>query len=133
ERHDGRLAVLFIDLNRFKSVNDAYGHAVGDALLQQVADRLILCVRASDTVARVGGDEFVILLTDLAQDDDAYQVADKVHLAMVQPFLVEGVEIEVGGSVGVARYPQDGVDMTMLLRFADEGLYQAKRAGESLD
>ena len=122
------VAVLFIDLNRFKSVNDAHGHAVGDALLQQVADRLVLCVRASDTVARVGGDEFVILLTDLSQDDDAYQVADKVHLAMVTPFRVEGVDIDVGASVGVARYPHDGVDMTMLLKFADEGLYEAKRA-----
>lgn len=133
ERHDGMVAVLFIDLNRFKSVNDAHGHAVGDALLQQVADRLVLCVRASDTVARVGGDEFVILLTDLSQDDDAYQVADKVHLAMVQPFRVEGVDIDVGASVGVARYPHDGVDMTMLLKFADEGLYQAKRAAGRSD
>jgi diguanylate cyclase (GGDEF)-like protein len=122
------VAVLFVDLNRFKSVNDRFGHAVGDTLLQQVAERLVLCVRASDTVARVGGDEFVILLTDLSHDDDAYQVADKVHMGMVEPFQVEGVSIDIGASVGVARYPHDGVDMTMLLKFADEGLYQAKRS-----
>ncbi len=128
ERHDGMVAVLFVDLNRFKSVNDRFGHAVGDTLLQQVAERLVLCVRASDTVARVGGDEFVILLTDLSHDDDAYQVADKVHMGMVEPFQVEGVSIDIGASVGVARYPHDGVDMTMLLKFADEGLYQAKRS-----
>jgi diguanylate cyclase (GGDEF)-like protein/PAS domain S-box-containing protein len=128
ERHDGMVAVLFVDLNRFKSVNDRFGHGVGDALLKQVADRLVLCVRASDTVARVGGDEFIILLTDLSHDDDAYQVADKVHLALVEPFHVEGTQIEVGASVGVARYPHDGVDIPMLLKFADEGLYQAKRS-----
>lgn len=127
ERHDSGLALLFVDLNQFKSVNDRYGHMAGDELLKLVAERLTLCVRASDTVARVGGDEFVILLTDV-DADHSQVVIEKINRAMAEPFELGEVQLQVGASVGAACYPQDGLDMPALMRQADNGLYEAKRS-----
>lgn len=128
ERHDGVIALLFVDLDRFKAVNDTYGHAAGDELLRQVAERLCLCVRASDTVARVGGDEFVILLPEVAEEDGAEVVAAKIRRGLAEPFVVDGHAVDIGVSIGIAHYPTDGLDMPTLLQQADEGLYRAKRA-----
>jgi len=128
ERHRFRLAVLFLDLDRFKEVNDALGHAEGDALLLLVAARLKALVRAEDTLSRLGGDEFVLLVPD-AGEEGALRMADKVLAAFRQPFLVSGHSLRVTLSVGIALYPDDGRDFAALLRAADAALYQAKREG----
>lgn len=127
---DGRsLAVLFADLDRFKRVNDLYGHAVGDKLLKLVAQRLAGCVRAADTVARLGGDEFVVLLPVVKNVDRVQLIAEKIVKALEKPFFVGTLSLNIGATVGVARFPLDGLDMSTLLRHADEDLYRRKPAG----
>jgi two-component system CheB/CheR fusion protein len=128
-RSRARLALLFIDLDRFKEVNDSLGHEVGDELLRGVAHRLKACVRESDTVSRLGGDEFVLLLPGVAQADEARQVADKLMEAVARPFELDGNTVMVGASVGVAIYPEDGIDADTLMRHADAAMYRAKGAG----
>ncbi|MEO5349071.1 MAG: diguanylate cyclase [Magnetococcus sp. YQC-3] len=130
-RLDGSaLAVLFIDLDGFKPVNDTYGHEMGDQLLKQVANLLRQAVRREDLVARFGGDEFVVLLR-IAEVGDAEQVAGKIVELFSVPQNVEGKPLQVGASIGVAVFPQDGGDGESLLRRADEGMYAAKRAGKN--
>ncbi|MFO1421904.1 MAG: EAL domain-containing protein [Candidatus Competibacteraceae bacterium] len=130
-RHHGSLAVLFLDLDRFKEINDALGHAEGDALLAQVAARLQALVRAEDTVCRLGGDEFVLLLPEATQEG-ALRVADKVLAALRQPFVVAGHLLNATASVGIALYPHDGPDFAELLKNADVALYRAKHAGRNV-
>ena len=122
------LAVLYIDLNRFKGVNDAHGHKAGDAVPAEVGRRLRQCVRDGDTAARVGGDEFVALLPDLRDADGAEIVARKIEEAIAQPIRVHGVEHRIGISIGIAMAPRDGVDAEALLRCADQAMYSGKRA-----
>jgi len=129
QRDGHRLALLFIDLDRFKPVNDAHGHAVGDALLRQVAARLQDMVRASDTVARLGGDEFVVLLRTVDTEGHALAVADKLAQALAQPFEVGALRLEVSASIGVALAPLHGEDERTLARRADLAMYRAKQAG----
>lgn len=133
ERHDQGVTVIFIDLDHFKRVNDAYGHDIGDLLLMQVAERLVGCVRASDTVARLGGDEFVILLPEVSDTDKLVIVADKIMLALTEPFQFDALdhEIEISCSIGIARHPVDGADMISLLQSADESLYSVKQSGRN--
>lgn len=132
KRHRRSLAVMFLDLDRFKLVNDTLGHDAGDALLQQVGKRLLGCVRAGDTVARTGGDEFVILLPEIAQAQDAALVAEKVIASFAQPFPVQDRLLEVTTSIGIAEYPVDGTDDSQeLLKKADVAMYQAKEAGRN--
>ena len=130
-RHGTAGAVLYIDLDRFKLVNDTLGHASGDELLRQVTARLAARTRASDLLARHGGDEFMLLLADL--DDDARATADRVAhdlLATLEtPFVIEGHEFEIAASIGVATFPQDGTEMSDVLKRADSALYEAKRSG----
>ncbi len=130
-RRDKRhLALLFIDLDKFKPVNDEYGHQVGDDLLQAVAQRLQACVRESDTVARTGGDEFVILLTVVEVPGDALAVADKVRRSLVEPFeLPRGQTVGISSSIGIAIYPEHGRDVAELSAHADTAMYRAKAAG----
>lgn len=128
-RHGSRLALLFIDLDKVKPINDTWGHAVGDQLLRAVAQRLIERVRASDTVGRIGGDEFVILLNEVAGADDAARVADALRHSLAQPFNLAGLTLEISASIGVALYPDHGQDAITLARHADEGMYLAKQAG----
>jgi diguanylate cyclase (GGDEF)-like protein len=125
------LATLFIDLDGFKAVNDAHGHAHGDRLLRAVAGRLRDSVRGEDTVARVGGDEFVLVLPSVRRRDGAARVVRKLIERLAQPFVLEGRELRIGASVGIALYPQDGEDEETLLRSADAAMYRAKqrRAG----
>ena len=126
-----RLALLFLDLDRFKNVNDGLGHPIGDLLLQAVARRLQQLVRGEDTIARLGGDEFTILLESASDRDAIGSVAQKVVEALSQPFWVEGHELHIGASVGISLYPTHGDDATTLVKHADAAMYQAKSAGRN--
>ncbi|HUP44860.1 MAG TPA: EAL domain-containing protein, partial [Thermoanaerobaculia bacterium] len=131
ERRGRQAAVLFIDLDRFKLINDTLGHTVGDHLLQGMAERLKACVREEDSVARVGGDEFTILLMDLYRPADATLVARKILEIVARPITVDGHELYVTCSIGIAMSPADGTDAESLLKNADNALYRAKEAGKN--
>jgi diguanylate cyclase (GGDEF)-like protein len=130
-RYERRLAVVFLDLDRFKQINDTLGHEAGDQLLQEVAGRLKECVRGSDTVARLGGDEFVVLLPQLADEKYAAIVAQKILAAAARPFGLMGQEFRVTASIGISTYPQDGLDEQTLTKNADIAMYQAKAEGKN--
>jgi diguanylate cyclase (GGDEF)-like protein/PAS domain S-box-containing protein len=131
QRSRRMLAVLFIDLDRFKQVNDSLGHQTGDELLKVVAERLADCLRESDTLARLGGDEFVLLLPDTEVAEDAVVVAEKCKCALSLPVMVAGHELRVTPSIGIALCPQDGETLDVLLRNADTAMYAAKDAGRN--
>ena len=130
-RARANVGVLFIDLDRFKSINDTLGHSVADRLLVEVAQRLRSCVRQTDTVARHGGDEFTVILPDLNQPEDAAQVAEKILERVVEPVAAGTAVMEVTASIGIAVYPYDGTDIDTLLRNADDAMYRAKQAGRN--
>ncbi|MEO8033684.1 MAG: EAL domain-containing protein [Acidobacteriota bacterium] len=125
------LAVMFVDLDHFKTINDTLGHTAGDDLLLEMSRRLQHCVRADDTVARIGGDEFTIVLAELRHPEDAAAVADKLLAAVRVPMILAGVPVEITASVGIALYPNDGHDAESLLRNADSAMYRAKESGRS--
>ncbi len=126
KRNQGLLALLFIDLNRFKPVNDRYGHAVGDKLLREVAARLRTCVREADTLARLGGDEFVVLLqSDVSRVTPAF-TAQRIAEALQAPYNVDGHVIEIGASIGISLFPEDAEDADRLLARADAAMYRVK-------
>jgi diguanylate cyclase (GGDEF)-like protein len=129
-RHKRGLAVLFIDLDRFKHINDTLGHEVGDTLLQEVAKRLKSCLRESDTVARLGGDEFVVLLEEIDYQQQISIVAHKMLMALVKPFVNVGQEFHVTGSIGISVYPVHGEDEQSLMKNADIAMYRAKEEGK---
>ena len=129
-RGDG-LALMMLDLDRFKEINDTRGHEIGDKLLQAAAERLRSLVRETDTVARIGGDEFCLLLTGLAGAADAVKAAEKIVASFERVFVLDGLVLSVTTSVGIALYPEDGEDGMSLMRNADTAMYQAKRAGRS--
>lgn len=122
-----RVAVLFIDLDGFKDVNDCYGHQVGDALLKQFARRLGSCLRATDTACRYGGDEFVVMLPDLHAPNAVQVVADRIHAHLAKPFRVKGHTIPLAASTGWAAYPEHGRDARTLISRADAAMYRGKR------
>ena len=126
QRHNHPLGVLFLDLDGFKQINDTLGHASGDMLLLQVAQRLTQCVRESDAVARFGGDEFVILLNELSSEHNAEGVARKIMNILSLPFTLSGQKVETGVSIGIALFPDHGTDGATLLEKADAAMYQAK-------
>ena len=126
-RQTSHLAVLFIDLDYFKAVNDSFGHAFGDRFLVELATRLRSCVRGGDTVARFGGDEFVVLLDSVTGADDAAHVASKVRCAVEAPFRRDGREVSIGASVGVGVYPGDGTSADELVMNADANMYRDKQ------
>ena len=128
-REQSQVALLFLDLDKFKQVNDSFGHAAGDQLLQGVAQRIQLCLRESDTVARFAGDEFVVLLEDFRSTDHASVVAEKIRQSLNQPFEVCGQSQTVLPSIGIALYPQHAQDEQQLLQHADNAMYQAKQKG----
>ena len=131
-RQQAGFAFMFIDLDRFKTINDSLGHHVGDELLKGVAARLTACVRASDTVARLGGDEFAVILEDLRDDDDgAQQVADKMISAMAAPMLIEGQALNTSCSIGISLFPADARDSANLMKNADVAMYYAKEKGRN--
>lgn len=128
-RNQSLVSVLFVDLDRFKSINDSLGHAIGDKLLQQVAERLRQLLRASDTIARNGGDEFVILTENLNDVREAFVVAEKIIQAISQNFLIDDHEMHIGASIGISLYPLDGEEALDLLKMADTAMYCAKESG----
>ena len=128
-RHRRNLAVLFLDLDRFKHINDSLGHVVGDRLLQSVGRRLFTCVRSSDTISRQGGDEFVILLWEVRHAQDAAITAEKMLQALREPHHIDGHVLHVTGSIGIATYPDDGTDAETLMKKADFAMYYAKDTG----
>ncbi len=130
-RRQAHLAVLYLDLDHFKLVNDSLGHPVGDEMLLQVARRLQACVRTEDTVARVGGDEFVLMLGDIAHAEDAAVMAEKLLVTLSEPMQINGEELRITPSIGISLCPQDGRDSDDLLKHADAALYQAKRFGRA--
>ena len=129
QREQLQLALLFLDLDKFKQVNDTLGHAAGDLLLQLVAERIQQCLRAMDTVARFAGDEFVVLLEDFRSPDHAAMIAEKIRKALNQPFDIQGQSQRVLPSIGIALYPQHAADSQQLLHQADNAMYLAKKNG----
>ncbi len=132
KRHNKSMALLFLDLNGFKPVNDQYGHKAGDDILKQVAHRLSAAMRASDRVARFGGDEFVVLAEDIKDKEDVCGIVGKVDEEIFRPFqLKEAVKVTISTSIGVAIYPRDAEDMESLLRIADTAMYEAKKSASN--
>jgi len=130
-RHGNKVALLFLDLDHFKRVNDSLGHAVGDKLLQSVAHRLTACVRASDTICRMGGDEFVVLLSEIEHVDAATHHAEKLLRAVAEPHLIGGHEVHVTLSIGISVCPDDCRDAEAMLKNADTSMYYAKKMGRN--
>jgi len=122
---------MFLDLDQFKEVNDTLGHAVGDDLLQNVVKRLLFCLRELDTIARWGGDEFVLLLPQICCREDASEIAARLIAALQPEFSLQGHRLSVTASIGIALYPEDGTDNRTLLQNADTALYQAKKSGRN--
>lgn len=131
QRHEAKLALLFLDLDNFKRINDSLGHTVGDLLLKEVAVRLKHCVREKDTVARHGGDEFIVLLEGVEHEDDAVYAARRITQAIEPPFVVQDHQLYLSASIGIAYYPEDGVDHETLIRNADTAMYRAKEEGRN--
>ncbi len=128
-RYPKLIAAFFLDLDGFKGINDSFGHAIGDRLLKEVADRLVRATRRSDTVARLGGDEFTLVVTDLAEAQNVTTIAQHIVQALAEPFNLEGYLFSVTASIGVALYPADGEDAETLLQKADQAMYRAKKRG----
>jgi diguanylate cyclase (GGDEF)-like protein len=129
KRDKTHLAVMFIDLDKFKPVNDLLGHDVGDWLLKKVAQRIQECLRESDTVARIGGDEFIVLLPSIETDQDAFLVAEKIRSSLNLPFVLADDQLEISSSIGISVYPEHGAEDKELIKNADVAMYYAKFAG----
>ena len=130
-RYSKQLAVMFVDLDGFKRINDSLGHTVGDKLLQTVASRLVACVRRSDTVSRLGGDEFVVLLYQVEHAEDAAFISKKILSSLTEPFSIEQKHLDISASIGVSTYPGDGQDVETLIQKADTAMYAAKNLGRN--
>lgn len=130
-RNDTHVAVMFLDLDNFKHINDSLGHTIGDKLLQSVAARLVGSVRSSDTVSRHGGDEFVLLLSEIKHAADAGFAAGKIHISLGAPHHLDEHELRITASIGVSTYPEDGDDAETLLKKADTAMYRAKQKGRN--
>jgi len=133
ERHNTKLAIMYIDLDKFKPVNDTHGHGVGDLLLKAVAKRIQDCLRKSDTAGRIGGDEFIVLLPKIDTQQDTLNVAEKIRFSLDQPFELPGYpNIHISSSIGIAIYPEHGSDEIQLSKNADTAMYFAKKSGRNL-
>jgi diguanylate cyclase (GGDEF)-like protein/PAS domain S-box-containing protein len=131
KRRQGRFSILFVDLDHFKEVNDSLGHAAGDRLLQAVSERLVAAVRQSDLVARMGGDEFVVLIEEPRGPEEVMIVANKILHLLERPVLIDFHEVAISASVGISSYPEDGDDLETLMKHADAAMYQAKERGRN--
>jgi diguanylate cyclase (GGDEF)-like protein/PAS domain S-box-containing protein len=130
-RNGRQMAVLFIDIDHFKHINDSLGHLIGDRILKAIAQRIIPCIRDSDTVSRLGGDEFVVLLSEVSRAEDAAVIAEKVRLAVMEPYTIDSHYLHLTASIGVSVYPNDGVDASALIQYADTAMYHAKEKGRN--
>ncbi|MDO8607235.1 MAG: diguanylate cyclase [Phaeospirillum sp.] len=130
-RHGGRMAVLYVDLDRFKPINDTLGHEAGDAVLCEVARRLTTCIRSSDTVSRVGGDEFVVVVEEIGRPGEASMVARKIIDSLARPVIYMTHQCQIGASIGVAIFPDDGATMEDVCKAADIAMYRVKHAGRN--
>jgi diguanylate cyclase len=130
-RYRSKLAVLFLDLDGFKHVNDSLGHAIGDKLLKAIGERLLAAVRTSDTVSRLGGDEFVVVLSSIAGSEGATFSVTKIIAAIVAPYSIDLHDLHVSVSVGISIYPDDGTDAEALIQNADNAMYHAKEHGSN--
>ena len=130
-RNQSKLAVLFVDLDGFKIINDTFGHDMGDQILKAVGERLSLCIRETDTVARFGGDEFIMILNDLLTQENASTVAEKVIGAVSKPYYQENVVITLGASIGIALYPDHSENTEELIQKADQAMYRIKSKGKN--
>jgi diguanylate cyclase (GGDEF)-like protein/PAS domain S-box-containing protein len=130
-RQGKQLAVMFVDLDHFKRINDSLGHAMGDKLLQSVAERLVACVRRMDTISRLGGDEFLVLLSQVEHEEDAAFSARKILRSLAAPHIIDGKSLDVNVSIGVSTYPSDGADVESLMSKADTAMYEAKQHGRN--
>jgi len=130
-RNEQKVAIMFLDLDGFKAVNDSLGHNAGDELLLQVAQRLTNCLRATDTVARFGGDEFTIVLPNIDDETSVIQVAQKIGREVAEPYTLDGHEASITTSIGISIYPDDGTDAQQLVEYADNAMYHAKRHGKN--
>ena len=129
EREQSTLAVVFIDIDGFKEVNDQHGHAIGDQLLQNIAKRLQDSVRKSDTVGRLGGDEFLLVLNKTHTDANVHLIANKLRKVIAKPYLIAGLNLQVSSSIGIACYPDNGEQAIDLVQYADQAMYLAKNNG----
>lgn len=129
KRYNQQVAILFLDLDRFKIINDTFGHKVGDLLLQEVGKRLQRHVREIDTVTRLGGDEFVVVLNEQNSPEGVIKVVESIMETLNRSYLIEGLEIATSASIGITVYPQHGQDQDLLLKRADETLYKVKKQG----
>lgn len=130
-RHNKQVALLFLDLDNFKTINDSHGHSAGDQLLREVAADIEACLRATDTVSRHGGDEFIVLLTEIEDSQSAAQIAEKLLARFAEPRVVEGQEVQVTLSIGISVYPESGIDAETLMGNADNAMYASKEAGRN--
>jgi diguanylate cyclase (GGDEF)-like protein/PAS domain S-box-containing protein len=131
QRYSRQLAVLFIDLDHFKHINDSLGQLIGNQLLRAVAQRITTCVRSSDTVSRQGGDEFIVLLSEISRAEDAALIADKIRLMVLEPYTIANHLLHLTASIGVSLYPEDGADPESLIQCADTAMYHAKERGRN--
>lgn len=131
ERHKRKIAVMFMDMDKFKQVNDTLGHDVGDSLLKQFAERVKGCIREGDTLARQGGDEFTILLPEIQEEQDAVQIANRILSSFQEPWHIGEHIIHTTSSVGIAFYPKDDTTGHELMKYADNALYEAKESGRN--
>lgn len=131
ERHDTSISIMFIDLDGFKTVNDTLGHNQGDELLEQISKRLLASIRKSDSVYRLGGDEFILYIKDYKEEKNLDIIATKIIDVFKEPFILEGQEHFITGSIGISQYPKDGKDIKTLIKNADTAMYQAKKLGKN--
>jgi diguanylate cyclase (GGDEF)-like protein len=131
KRHKKKTAVLFIDLDGFKNVNDTLGHDAGDLLLKTLAQHFVTCIRKTDTISRIGGDEFLLVAGELKSVDDAARIAQKVLKLVSRPVEMEGQKISVSASIGISFYPDHGEDIKELIKLADEAMYRVKNSSKN--
>lgn len=132
-RQHKQVVLMLLDLNGFKAVNDKYGHAVGDKLLQAVAERLVACIRSADTACRYGGDEFVIMLPEINGHEHRVNVERKIRARLAVPYIVDGIEVSMGVSIGTAVFPVDAKNRSELIKKADSAMYRSKAGGPYSD
>jgi diguanylate cyclase (GGDEF)-like protein len=131
KRHKHKPALMMMDMDKFKYINDTFGHLTGDELLKAMGNRLLNLLRVSDTVARIGGDEFVILLPEINSENNAAEIADKILESIRKPFILNDKTLNITTSIGIALYPDSGKDSIELLKNADKALYKAKEKGRN--